>query len=203
VEVDTLAGAIAAHVQRAVGPGEGAAAQVLVPLGCAGWCDHERGRDERGTHEDEQRDSVALPATTYIATPDPDRLARWQYVLDRLGNPDVQILDVRPVAAYTGQDAGTYLHAGHIPGALNVDWNNNVEANPPRTFKSLAEVQASYDAIGLDRNKEIIVYCVSVWRPLRAATFSNVAAAVDACEGTELAVTLAAAFRHARRLPFV
>jgi thiosulfate/3-mercaptopyruvate sulfurtransferase len=101
------------------------------------------------------------PATDYIATPDPERLATWRYVLDRLDDPGVQLLDVRPRAAYTGEDPGTFHHAGHIPGALNVDWTTNVQAASPRTFKSLAELQASYDGIGPDRNQEIIVYCVS------------------------------------------
>ncbi len=102
-----------------------------------------------------------LPPTTYAAEPDPNRLATWQYVLDRLADPRLQILDVRPQAAYGGAHPGTFRRAGHIPGALNVDWTTNVLAESPRTFKSLAELQASYDAIGLDRNKEIIVYCVS------------------------------------------
>jgi thiosulfate/3-mercaptopyruvate sulfurtransferase len=100
-------------------------------------------------------------ASTYTGTPNSDLLATWQYVLDRVDNPDVQILDVRPNGSYTGEAASTDLHSGHIPGALNLDWNNLVESQAPRTFKSVEALQASYDAIGLDRNKEIIVYCGS------------------------------------------
>jgi thiosulfate/3-mercaptopyruvate sulfurtransferase len=100
-------------------------------------------------------------AVTYTGSPNPDLLATWQYVLDNIGNPDVQIIDARPPASYTGQAAGTDLHAGHIPGALNLDWNQLVKTDAPRTFKSADELQAAFDAIGLSRDKEIIVYCGS------------------------------------------
>lgn len=97
--------------------------------------------------------------TTYTGTTDPERLATAKYIVDRLGDPGVQILDVRPLAMYTGEDPGAFRRSGHIPTALHLDWTNNVQVESPRTFKSLAEMQALYDGIGLDRNKEIIVYC--------------------------------------------
>jgi len=104
-------------------------------------------------------DTPARAPTTYTGTTDPERLATAQYVLSRLGDPSVQILDVRTLAMYTGEDPGTFKRSGHIPTALHLDWVNNVQAEQPRTFKSLTELQALYDGIGLDRNKEIIVYC--------------------------------------------
>jgi thiosulfate/3-mercaptopyruvate sulfurtransferase len=97
--------------------------------------------------------------SAYTGTTDPERLATAQYILGRLGDPDLQILDVRTTADYTGENQGTFKRSGHIPTALHLDWANNVLADSPRTFKSLAELQALYDGIGLDRNKEIIVYC--------------------------------------------
>jgi thiosulfate/3-mercaptopyruvate sulfurtransferase len=101
----------------------------------------------------------ARTPTTYTGGVDPERLATAQYILDRLGNPDVQILDVRTLADYTGENQGTFRRNGHIPTALHLDWANNVQTESPRTFKSLADMQALYDSIGLDRTKEIIVYC--------------------------------------------
>jgi thiosulfate/3-mercaptopyruvate sulfurtransferase len=104
-------------------------------------------------------DAPTRAPTAYAGTTDPERLATAQYIRDRLGDPGVQILDVRTLAMYTGEDPGTFKRSGHIPTALHLDWVNNVQAEQPRTFKSLAELQALYDGIGLDRNKEIIVYC--------------------------------------------
>ena len=104
-------------------------------------------------------ETPARAQTTYSGLTDPERLATAQYILDRLGDPNVQILDVRTLEMYTGEDAGTFKRSGHIPTSLHLDWINNVQAEQPRTFKSLAELQSFYDGIGLDRNKEIIVYC--------------------------------------------
>ena len=101
------------------------------------------------------------PATSFAGAPDPERLATWSYVLDRLGNPKVQILDVRPQSSYTGEMAGSIKRGGHIPTAMNLEWGNNVQGQAPRTFKSVAELQALYDGLGLDRSKEIIVYCTT------------------------------------------
>ena len=107
-------------------------------------------------------EATTRPATEYTGTPNLEKLATWKYVLDRLGSPNVQILDVRPQPQYTGETlAGSAPRGGHIPTALNLDWNNNVLADSPRTYKSLAELQALHDSIGLDRNQEIIVYCTS------------------------------------------
>lgn len=104
-------------------------------------------------------ETPARAPATYRGTVDPDRLATATYVRDRLGASDVQILDVRTLADYTGENQGAFRRAGHIPTALHLDWANNVQAESPRSFKSLAEIQALYDGIGLDRSKEIIVYC--------------------------------------------
>jgi thiosulfate/3-mercaptopyruvate sulfurtransferase len=106
-------------------------------------------------------EATARPADTYTGSPNPDLLATWQYVLNNVDNPDIQILDARPRASYTGEAGGTDLHAGHIPGALNLDWNTLVQTESPRTFKSADEIQAAFDAAGLNRDKEIIVYCGS------------------------------------------
>jgi thiosulfate/3-mercaptopyruvate sulfurtransferase len=106
-------------------------------------------------------EAITRPPVTYTSSPNPELLATWQYVLDNLDNPAIQILDARPTGSYTGEAAGTDLHAGHIPGALNLDWNNVVQADAPRTFKSADELQAVFDATGLSRDKEIIVYCGS------------------------------------------
>jgi thiosulfate/3-mercaptopyruvate sulfurtransferase len=123
---------------------------VILDGGLAAWTRHGR---------PVSTEASVPTATTYAGTTDPERLATAPYILERLGDPDVQIFDVRPLAMYTGEDPGTFRRSGHIPTALHLDWTENVQAESPRTFKSLADMQALYDGIGLDRNKEIIVYC--------------------------------------------
>lgn len=49
------------------------------------------------------------------------------------------------------------IRAGHIPGAVNVPWGMNVNADG--TFKSVAELRKLYADRGIDGSKPIITYC--------------------------------------------
>lgn len=49
------------------------------------------------------------------------------------------------------------IRAGHIPGAINVPWGANVNADG--TFKTVAELKKLYSDKGVDGKQEIITYC--------------------------------------------
>jgi thiosulfate/3-mercaptopyruvate sulfurtransferase len=49
------------------------------------------------------------------------------------------------------------VRAGHIPGAVNVPWGQNV--NSDGTFKTVAELKKLYADKGIDGKKTIITYC--------------------------------------------
>jgi len=49
------------------------------------------------------------------------------------------------------------IRAGHIPGAVNVPWGQNV--NSDGTFKSVAELRKLYADRGIDGSRDIITYC--------------------------------------------
>lgn len=76
---------------------------------------------------------------------------------------DVAILDIRSVAEYEGRIFAPdgvqelSIRAGHIPGAVNVPWNEAVNADG--TFKSVDELKDLYASVGIDGSKPIIVYC--------------------------------------------
>ena len=88
-------------------------------------------------------------------------LATYEDVLARLDSGSAQILDVRRAAEY----AGTEIRAkrgGRIPGAIHLDWANNLA--PDGSFKSPEELAAQYAALGLDRDREVITYCQGGYR---------------------------------------
>ncbi len=70
------------------------------------------------------------------------------YVLSRLGNDSVVLLDVRTPQEFA---------QGRIPGAINLDWRSFV--NPDGTLKPVDELRKLTE--GIDPSKEVIVYCVS------------------------------------------
>lgn len=95
-----------------------------------------------------------------------------QEVLDRLGRPDVQIVDARTPKEFAGADIRA-LRGGHIPGAVNIPYEMNW--SDPETLQKLARKQVA-DSRGmslkqadelkalyarLDPSKETVVYCQS------------------------------------------
>jgi thiosulfate/3-mercaptopyruvate sulfurtransferase len=73
------------------------------------------------------------------------------------------IVDIRSADEYNGKifaPAGFQelaVRAGHIPGAVNVPWGTNVNADG--TFKTVAELKKLYADKGIDGKKPIITYC--------------------------------------------
>jgi thiosulfate/3-mercaptopyruvate sulfurtransferase len=75
----------------------------------------------------------------------------------------VDMVDIRSADEYSGKifaPAGFQelaVRAGHIPGAVNVPWGLNVNADG--TFKSVADLKKLYSDKGIDGKKKIITYC--------------------------------------------
>lgn len=70
------------------------------------------------------------------------------------------VIDVRENARYLGQTEPIDLIAGHIPGAVNVPFNTNLDASG--RYKSSEELRANYsDALGNVKPQDLIVHCGS------------------------------------------
>jgi thiosulfate/3-mercaptopyruvate sulfurtransferase len=75
----------------------------------------------------------------------------------------VDMVDIRSADEFSGKifaPAGFQelaVRAGHIPGAVNVPWGQNV--NSDGTFKTVAELKKLYSDKGIDGKKTIITYC--------------------------------------------
>ena len=76
---------------------------------------------------------------------------------------NVKLVDIRSADEYSGKifaPAGFQelaVRAGHIPGAENIAWGLNVNADG--TFKTVAELKKLYADKGIDGTKSIITYC--------------------------------------------
>jgi thiosulfate/3-mercaptopyruvate sulfurtransferase len=67
-----------------------------------------------------------------------------------LKNQNVVILDVRSEREFS---------AGHIPGAIHLEWTNNLEKE--NVFKSSEALKEQFEKLGVTPDKQIITYCRS------------------------------------------
>ncbi len=102
------------------------------------------------------RDSAPVKATVYRPQPRPEVVADEQWILKRLDDPSVVLLDARSPAEYAGRDVRA-RRGGHIPGAVNVEWSDNLRRDG--TFKPVDELRAMYAGRGVTPDKTVVTYC--------------------------------------------
>lgn len=111
------------------------------------------------------RDVAPPPRSTWSGVLQPSAIATWRDVNDRLGKPDAVILDTRTDDEYYGRIARA-KRAGAIPGAVHVEWKNNLTA--AGEFKPASELRAMYGSSGVTPDKEVITYCQGGYRAAHA-----------------------------------
>ena len=105
------------------------------------------------------REPMQPQVTRYHAHRDETKLANFRWVQAHLQTPAVVLLDARSPAEFSGHVPGRQVtRPGHIPGAINVDWVQNLTA-PPRRFKPRDALWQLYHDVGVTPDKEIVVYC--------------------------------------------
>jgi len=107
---------------------------------------------------------AALPgvtASTYPAkTDDDDFTVAFQTVAAALDKSGTVIIDVRPADYYAGVTSDE-ARAGHIPGALNRPFSEDVVTSPDKavSFKPIGVLAAGYSQLIPSTNTEVIVHC--------------------------------------------
>jgi thiosulfate/3-mercaptopyruvate sulfurtransferase len=101
---------------------------------------------------------AALPVAP-VAFPLREPLVTLKYTADvsaNLGRPAQTIVDARAPARYKGETEPFDPVAGHIPGALNRPFNNNLNAQG--FMKSPTELRAEFEALLMGRSAESVVH---------------------------------------------
>ena len=94
--------------------------------------------------------------TEYRPTIRGELVASPEWVRDRLGDATVALVDARTAAEFTGKDRRA-KRGGHIPGAVNIEWKQNLR--PDWTFKPRDELRAMYVARAVTPDKTVVTYC--------------------------------------------
>src|SRR5215212_9743845 len=106
---------------------------------------HPHGADDRRDTEDEPPMTVTQLPTSVGTTISTGELR------DRLGEPGLAVVDVRPLAAYNGWRLRGEDRGGHIPGAVAfpIAWLDSVDAR---------EIDRLLAEKGVVAEREIVVY---------------------------------------------
>ncbi|MBN1378075.1 MAG: sulfurtransferase [Gammaproteobacteria bacterium] len=105
-------------------------------------------------------DVPVIQPSVYSADRQTSRVVDAEYILQRLNSDSACIVDNRSQAEYKGDDVRAE-RAGHIPGAINLDWQLTKSASNPTLFKSENEIRELLLTRGITEDKEIICYCQS------------------------------------------
>jgi thiosulfate/3-mercaptopyruvate sulfurtransferase len=102
-----------------------------------------------------------IPVTRFPSAPFQPESASLADVQRALQTHDAVLLDARPPDQFAGE-AGAQMRRGHIPGAINHYWQDDLtQAGFGHVWKSADELRAAYRAQGITPDRNIITYCNS------------------------------------------
>jgi thiosulfate/3-mercaptopyruvate sulfurtransferase len=83
-------------------------------------------------------------------------IAEISDILPRLGQNNFAVWDARSPLEYSGERV-LAAKGGHIPGAINCEWTNLMDAK--RDLRIRVDAEQRLNNIGLNKNQEIITHC--------------------------------------------
>ncbi|MDH3327410.1 MAG: sulfurtransferase [Gammaproteobacteria bacterium] len=87
-------------------------------------------------------------------------VADADYIMAHLNQPNFCVLDTRSESEFTGADKRA-ARAGHIPGAINLDWQEIKNNKDAQRLKPTEELKKMLTGLGLSQEQEIVTYCHS------------------------------------------
>lgn len=98
----------------------------------------------------------ARPRSQFILGSELRSMVAVERVLDRLGRPEQTIIDARGAGRYRGEIEPVDPVAGHIPGALNRPFTENI--GPDGKFKSPSVLREEFERVLGGRNPTSVVH---------------------------------------------
>ena len=102
------------------------------------------------------REEPARFQSNFVAGEPIAKLVTTETVLRRLGQPDQNLIDARAGARYRGEVEPLDPIAGHIPGALNRPFADNI--GPDGKFKPASQLRAEFEALLAGRDAATVVH---------------------------------------------
>jgi len=107
-----------------------------------------------------EKDVREATPSQYQVSINPEPIADQAYILQNLESDSVALIDARSAPEYQGLKKFA-ARAGHIPGAINLDWISFIDQNNNARLKPEAELRSLLEDLGLTPDKTIVTYCQS------------------------------------------
>jgi thiosulfate/3-mercaptopyruvate sulfurtransferase len=163
--------------------GGGRAARLLWTLDAIGHPQSQllNGGLHAWVNENHLRDNTPVQATpsVYQVTLDNTPIADRAFILQHLDDPAVALLDSRSAEEFRGEKKFA-ARAGHIPGAVNLDWLLLMDKSRNLRLRPEAELHALLEERGIRKDQTVVTYCQTHHRSaltyfvLKALGFANV-----------------------------
>jgi thiosulfate/3-mercaptopyruvate sulfurtransferase len=95
---------------------------------------------------------------SFTPRPNEQIICRADDLMARVGKAGVGILDVRTDEEWLGTNNRGNKRAGHVPGAVHLEWLNFVTRDDNRVFKSADELRAMLREVGISPEQEVVTY---------------------------------------------
>ncbi len=104
------------------------------------------------------RKPARAEAASFHAATNPEVTADAEYILSRLDDPGLALLDARSAEEYTGARRFS-ARPGRIPGAVNLDWTEAMDRTRNLRMKPADRLTQTLAGLGVTPDKEVVVYC--------------------------------------------
>jgi thiosulfate/3-mercaptopyruvate sulfurtransferase len=106
--------------------------------------------------------SNVLTHSKFRGKVDNNIISTAEEVKKSLNKKNMVVLDARNIKEYNGSDVRA-ARRGHIPSAVNIDWENNIENGIFKTKERLSKIYSK-----IPKNAQIITYCQGGYRAANA-----------------------------------
>jgi thiosulfate/3-mercaptopyruvate sulfurtransferase len=150
------------HVVAYDDEGGGRAARLLWTLEVAGHPHYSllNGGLHAWANEEHPMEASTVPPTakTFHVRRNGAPFADSRYISERLDHEDCRLLDARSPDEYHGMKKYAE-RAGHIPGAVNLEWTRAIDTDRNLRLRTNEELTALLTPLGITADKEVITYC--------------------------------------------
>ena len=101
---------------------------------------------------------IKKSVSVYNANIHPQPIATKQFILSKLYDNSIQLIDARSPAEFHGSKK-LAEKTGHIPGAINLDWNELIDQQHNFRLKPPEELTKILNDRNIEQSKTTVVYC--------------------------------------------